>query len=137
MKVKLVKDKNFTGMEGELSLNLTDMIGKMIDFYSTILMDRDKWCTKQERQFLIASIIIGNKDIRYTSAEAFSIYKEVFNIRRQSDVRGLMKRLEENAWLVGNKDTKKIQLLEFFKMNIDSTNVNFNINLKLVNGSDS
>lgn len=130
--MKLIKEKSYTELEGtQVAEDLLDLIGRMIDFYSAIFVHRDNWCTKQEKLFLIACIIIGNKKLRYTSDEATEIFKNVFNLRRQSDVRGIMRRLEENNWILSDKETKQIKLLEFFKIDLNQQNVKFNIELKL------
>lgn len=134
--MQLVKEGKYTEVVGDINLSrVEDIITFMIDYYqSTFIVNKDNWLTKRERGFFVACVIISNNGYKYTSPEAKKIYKEVFNLRRQSDVRGYLVDLEEKGFLLSNVNTKYITLPEFFKFNIDEQKVKIDITLNYKNG---
>ena len=133
--MQLVKEENTTFLIGPIvTPELEDFINFMINFYQSVFIGIDDWLAKQERRFFIACVIIGNKGLDYTSESARKILREVFNLRRQSDVRGYLRRLEEKNWLASNKKTKKIELNEFFKFDLHNHVLDLNVKLNYSNG---
>lgn len=132
MPLQLAKEGTLTEIVGSKEVaSIEDMIRFMINLYQSTLLPREEWLTKQETQFFIAAVIIANKGIKYTSREAKNIFRDVFNLRRQSDVRGYLKRIEEKGgWLRSNKEEKTIQLHHFFRME-DLSDVDLNLEMKL------
>lgn len=132
--MQLAKEgKTIEILGGRDILGIEDMITFMVYFYQSTLLDREDWLTKQETQFFIATVMIANKGIKYTSPEAKRILKDIFNLRRQSDVRGYLIRMEEKGWLRSNKRDKSIQLLEFFKMDLEEVELSLNVQLNFKN----
>lgn len=134
--MQLVKEGKYTEIVGDINLSkVEDIINFMIDYYqSTFITNKDNWLTKRERSFFVACVIISNKGFKYTSPEAKKIYKNIFNLRRQSDVRGYLSDLEEKGFLLSDVNTKIIRLPEFFKFNIEEQKVKIDITLNYRNG---
>jgi hypothetical protein len=134
--MQLVKEGKYTEIVGDINLSrVEDIITFMIDYYqSTFIINKDNWLTKRERSFFVACVIISNKGYKYTSPEAKKIYKELFNLRRQSDVRGYLSDLEDKGFLKSNVNNKIITLPEFFKFNIDEQRVKIDITLNYKDG---
>lgn len=136
--MQLVKDGDLTEILGTKGLTDTEeMIRHMVYFYQAMLLPREDWLTKQETQFFIACVIIANKGIRYTSTEAKNIFRNIFNLRRQSDVRGYMKRIEEKkGWIMSDKEQKLIHVHQFFKFeNKEHLSLKLDVELKIDNES--
>ena len=133
--MQLVKGGKYTEVLGDINLSdVEDIIHFMINYYQSTFIDRANWLTKQERSFFIASVIISNRGLKYTSAEAKRIYREKFNLRRQSDVRGYLVDLEEKGFLKSNVNSKEIYLPEFFKFDLSEQKVKIDITLNYRNG---
>lgn len=133
MPLQLAKEGTLTEIVGDKRVdNVEDMIRFMINLYQSTLLPREEWLTKQESQFFIAAVIIANKGIKYTSREAKNIFRDIFNLRRQSDVRGYLLRIEEKGgWLRSNKEEKTIQLHHFFRFD-DLGDIKLNLQMKLM-----
>lgn len=133
--MQLVKEENVTELIGNVSISsLVDYANFLINFYQTFFVKIDEWLPKQERRFFIATIIIANKGYKYTDPRAKLLYKEIFNLRRQSDVRGYLRALEEKKYLTSSTKTKKIQLAEFFVFDLNSQSFKLDININFKNG---
>lgn len=129
--MQLVKDKNYTELSGDvLCRDIEDIIELMVNYYQSTFKNIDEWLTKQERRFFVACVIISNKNLSYLSNEAIRIFERIFNLRRISDIRGYLRELERKNWLSSSIKNKKINLIEFFKFELDSQFVKFDINLK-------
>lgn len=127
--VKLIKSPNLTELSGSfVDLEQEDKIEKTINVYQAIFHKIEDWLTKQEKRFFIATIIIANKNLKYNSVEAKRIYQDVFNLKRQSDIRGYLKILEGKNFLRADKKTKKINLNEFFIMEPSSEEIRISLN---------
>jgi hypothetical protein len=135
--MQLVKEDKYTEVEGIIKLNsLVDIIDLMISYYQSIFIMQDNWLAKREREFFIACVIISNKGLKYTSEESTKIYQEIFNLKRQSDVRGYLNDLEDKKFLKSNKKTKLIELPPFFDLNLEEERIKLNILLNYKNGKD-
>lgn len=134
--IKLSRDKSSVLAPTEVIVNVDfsnvlEFSDYLINLYEAIINDKEKWVTKQERLFFKASIIIANKGIKYTSSEAKLIYKEIFRLKRQSDVRGYLVDLENKGLLKSNTTTKLIDINPFFLFNLDEQIYLINCDLKL------
>lgn len=128
--MQLIKEGKYTEIAGNINLSkVEDVIDYMINYYQSTFVKKEDWLTKRERGFFIPSVIISNKGLKYTSSEAKKIYKEMFNLRRQSDVRGYLGDLEDKHFLKSNVNTKKIELVEFFKFDLDSQQIKVDITI--------
>lgn len=133
--MQLVKEGRLTEIVGSMNLSQAeDIIDFMINYYQSTFIPREDWLTKQERGFFTASVIISNKGLKYTSQEAKRIYKEKFNLRRQSDVRGYLVDLESKNFLRSDVKTKLIHLPEFFKFDLREQKVKIDVTLNFKHG---
>jgi len=132
--MQLVKEGVLTEVTGSFDLtSLEDVISLMINYYQSTFIHVEDWLTKQERRFFTACVIISNQGLRYTSNESKRIFKNIFNLRRQSDVRGYLSDLEDKGFLLSDVNTKLIQLPEFFKFDLNTQVVKFDIMLNFKN----
>ncbi len=134
--IELVKDGSNTELTSNIELSsLEDVISTMIDFYQAVFVHPDNWLTKQERKFFVACVMISNLKLKYTSSRAKRIFKEVFNLKRQSDVRGYLGDLEQKGILTSNVRTKDIEIHEFFKFDLTAQKLRLEVTLNYENGS--
>lgn len=122
--MKLDKNDYLTNLSGRIqSVNDIDFFNKLIDIYQVLFIDRYWWLTKREREFYICCLIISNKGYTYTSQEAKQIFKDVYNLKRDSEKRIHLKSLEQKNFLVSDVKTKKINLPPFFTIGVDNNHL--------------
>ena len=125
--IDLIKENNVTEIVGSFDkLGDERFIEYLTNMYQSLFLPMERWLTKQEKLFFIATVMVSEKGLKYTSGEAKSIYESVFNLKRQSDVRGYLNTLEEKGYLVSNKSTKKIKLATYFEENLSVGSISYN-----------
>ena len=126
--MQVVSEKNSYILTHDFEIDdIETFIEKIIYFVSVSGIPQDNWLTKQEVLFLVATVIIVNKNLTYTSGEAIKIYKRIYNLKRQSDIASMLRRLENKTWVRFDKAQKRITLNRLLQFNLEKHK--FEINL--------
>lgn len=111
--------------------NIESYLLFILNLYSSIEIQRDKWLTDKEKDFYICCIMIYLfSDKNPNSEESRQIYKNLFSNKvTVKEISLYITKIVKKGWLRYNKKTKQFDIPQIFK-NVDNDNDTFDFNIR-------